>query len=100
MKVPATRKGSTLVELMVVLAIIALATSVTALAIRTTGRASADPIRARIAGARRAAIDGGAPVTIEILVNGRRQAVTARPDGVVLGASAFGAELGSGDAAP
>jgi prepilin-type N-terminal cleavage/methylation domain-containing protein len=79
------RHGVTLVELIVVLAIVAVIAGVTTLAFR---RADLGPTVApwvrTVAAARRTAIDSNRVVTITLSVDATPHAVTALPDGSVV----------------
>jgi prepilin-type N-terminal cleavage/methylation domain-containing protein len=80
------RAGTTLVELLVVLAVLAIATSIAGLAFH---RAHVVPTPAsvmldRIAAARRVAITTGRNVSINVLLDDQLRAVTAHADGSVL----------------
>jgi prepilin-type N-terminal cleavage/methylation domain-containing protein len=80
-----TRRGVTLVELIVVLAILAVIAGVTTLAFR---RADTRPIApawvAAIAAARRIALDSARTVALTITVGDTVLAATALPDGSVV----------------
>jgi prepilin-type N-terminal cleavage/methylation domain-containing protein len=81
-----TRDGTTLVELLVVLAVLGVMTSVAGLAFHNM-RASptaAAAVLDRIAAARREAIATGRTVSTTVMLDGRPHAVTAYPDGRVL----------------
>ena len=94
------RSGVTLVELIVVLAIVAVIAGVTALSFR---RADRDPTVApwvsHVAAARRMAIDSGHAVTITVSVGDTVHAVTALPDGSVISDSRLGIDRLSGEVA-
>jgi prepilin-type N-terminal cleavage/methylation domain-containing protein len=77
--------GNTLVELLVVLAILALIASVTGLAFRTPRDTRViDTAASRIAAARRQALEDGHSVQLTIVRGGRPVAATAHTDGSVV----------------
>jgi prepilin-type N-terminal cleavage/methylation domain-containing protein len=81
-----TRAGTTLVELLVVLAVLAITTSIAGLAFHSA-HVAPTPISvmsARIAAARREAIATGRDVSTTVLLDDRLRAVTAHADGSVL----------------
>jgi prepilin-type N-terminal cleavage/methylation domain len=81
-----TRAGTTLVELLVVLLVLGIATTIAGLAFHRT-RATPTPetmMIGRIAAARREAIAAGRDVLTMVLLDGRPHAVTAHADGTVL----------------
>lgn len=73
----------TLVELLVVLAILAVATVVVAPAVRDPARATTDPYAAAVATVRHQAIEGGRLVQETIRLGGDTIRLTATPSGVV-----------------
>jgi prepilin-type N-terminal cleavage/methylation domain-containing protein len=82
------RSGSTLIELLVALAVLGVALAVSSVAFRAEAAPdAAERLELRIAEARRRAVESGRPVTVS-LDSGR--AGTAYPDGRVLTAEAFG----------
>jgi prepilin-type N-terminal cleavage/methylation domain-containing protein len=81
------RRGSTLVELIVTLAVMAVVASVVALSTRSAPASRQPDFRSTLAAARQQALDGRAPVTIEVRVNGRAQSATFFPDGSAVGDS-------------
>lgn len=92
-----TRRGSTLVELIVVLALLAVTSAVTALALRVNPVSSADDTAMQqIMDARRAAVRDGRRVTIEVAVGNARHSATAHPDGRVVTAASLGVNPLSG----
>jgi hypothetical protein len=80
-----TRLGTTLVELIVTLAIMAIVTGVAALAVRDRRPETRelDP-EAMIARARTDAVALRHAVTIDVILSGKPYAVTALPDGGVI----------------
>jgi prepilin-type N-terminal cleavage/methylation domain-containing protein len=79
------RPGVTLVELIVVLAILGVIAGVTTLAFRTVPPGPrVEPWASAVAQARRTALDSARAVTITLSVNGAPHAVTAMPDGSVI----------------
>jgi prepilin-type N-terminal cleavage/methylation domain-containing protein len=81
-----TRAGTTLVELLVVLAVMGIATSIAGLAFHRAHVAptAASVMLGRIAAARREAIAAGHDVSITVVIDDGLRAVTARADGSVL----------------
>ncbi len=78
-------RGSTLIELIVVLAILGVLAGVTTLAFRRAAPAAEAPSWARaVAAARRTALDSARSVTITVTVDATPRAVTALPDGSVI----------------
>ena len=79
------RRGVTLVELIVVLAIVAIIAGVTTLAFRRVDlRPSVAPWVSALAAARRTAIDSDRVVTITVSAGDAPHAATALPDGSVV----------------
>jgi prepilin-type N-terminal cleavage/methylation domain-containing protein len=92
-----TRPGTTLLELLVTLAIIAVASAVVGLALRAPAAPAADDAQAAVAAARRAAIAERRPVTVALRVQRESGAVTALPDGGVVADSALGRDRLTGE---
>lgn len=92
------RGGSTLVELLVVLAILGVVLGITGLSFRREAATpTVDAVRARIADTRRAAVRSGKSVTVIVSGdNGRLLAATAHPDGRVVADSGLGIDRFSG----
>jgi prepilin-type N-terminal cleavage/methylation domain-containing protein len=91
------RRGVTLVELMVTLALIGLLAGVVGLTLHTAPRApSIDAPTARLVAARDSALRLGVPVTIALTVDGHSHVATALPDGRVIADSAFAIDAMSG----
>jgi prepilin-type N-terminal cleavage/methylation domain-containing protein len=100
MRRAAERRGVTLVELIVVLAIIALMAGVTTLAFR---RADLTPqvapwVRA-IAAARRLAIDSARTVSLTVRIADGLYSATALPDGSIVADPALGIDRLTGEVA-
>lgn len=92
-----TRRGSTLVELIVVLALLGVMSAVTVLALRSAPVARADDSgMQQLMGARREAVRHGRRVTIELKVGSTRYSATAHPDGRVITTAPLGLDLLSG----
>lgn len=86
-----TRRGSTLVELIVVLALLGVMGAVTVLTLRPTPVASGDDTaKQQLMEARRAAVRDGRRVTIELMVGDTRHSATAHPDGRVVTTASLG----------
>jgi prepilin-type N-terminal cleavage/methylation domain-containing protein len=77
------QEGATLVELLIVLAILGVVAGVVGLAARGASRPEPDDNFARIAAARREAVASGRPVGIVLRLDGRPVDVSAWPDGSV-----------------
>ncbi|MGH7718681.1 MAG: pilus assembly FimT family protein [Gemmatimonadaceae bacterium] len=85
MRASSSERGATLVELIVVLALLAILAGVVGLSIRRAPEIpQAGDIQAMVADARRTAIRSGRSVTRLLSIDGRAIAVTAHPDGVVI----------------
>ena len=94
-------KGSTLVELLVALLIVALIATVTGLTFRAPDDPTAvDPVEARIADARRDAVRSGRTVTVVTWWEGHAITATAHPDGQVVADTGFAVDRFSGRRAP
>ena len=78
------RSGTTLLELCVTIAIMAIAASVVTLAARRIGAPSLEDSGMRIASARRVALATGQPVLLRIMRHDSVFAVAALPDGSVV----------------
>lgn len=76
------RSGSTLLEMLVTLGVMAIVAGMVALALRPH-RTSA-PVEDPLGEARRVAISTRRPITIDLVRNGRTFVVTALPDGGVV----------------
>jgi prepilin-type N-terminal cleavage/methylation domain-containing protein len=93
-----TRTGTTLVELLVVLAVLGVMTGIAGLAFHHvhTAPTSAAMLLDRIAAVRREAIATGRTVSTTVTVDGQPHAVTAHADGRVLADSVPGLDALSG----
>ncbi|HET7586179.1 MAG TPA: prepilin-type N-terminal cleavage/methylation domain-containing protein [Gemmatimonadaceae bacterium] len=92
------RSGVTLIELIVVLAILGVMAGVVGVAVRGAGEVrEVDARMARIQAARSEAIRTGHPVTISIIAADVARAATAMPDGSVVGDPALHVERLSGE---
>ena len=92
-----TRPGSTLVELIVALALIGVMSAVTVLALRSTPVASTeDTAIQRLMDARRIAVREGRRMTIELMVGNARHSATAHPDGRIVTSASLGVNSLSG----
>jgi prepilin-type N-terminal cleavage/methylation domain-containing protein len=89
--------GNTLVELLVVLAVLGVLAGVTGLAFRRMpDRRLLESAEARIAAARRQAIEGGRSVTVTVIRDGNAFVATASADGSVVTDTSFGVDRLSG----
>jgi prepilin-type N-terminal cleavage/methylation domain-containing protein len=83
------RRGVTLVELIVVLAIMTVMAAVVGLAAPPLRHADPDIATTRVTAARRTALASGQPVTITVVSQEHPYAVTAYPNGAVVADSAL-----------
>lgn len=83
------RPGVTLVELIVVLAIMTVMAAVVGLAAPPVRHADPDIATTRVTAARRAALASGQPVTVTVVSHEHPYAVTAYPNGAVVADSAL-----------
>ena len=86
---PSLRRGTTLLELCVTIAVMAVATSVVALAARGIDCPDPADFTMRIVAARRAAVATGRPVLLTIVRHDTVLAISAYPDGTVLADSSL-----------
>ena len=94
------RSGVTLVELIVVLAIVAIIAGVTTLAFRRADRTpSVQPWVSAIAAARRTAIDSARAVSLTVRIGDTVYAATALPDGSVIADAPLGIDRLTGEVA-
>lgn len=90
-----SRAGATLLELVVTLALLAVAASLVVPALRES--AAAPPtLRDRVAAARRKALAEGHAVTVELADSAGRHLLTAFPDGHVAADTALGIDPANG----
>ena len=86
------QRGTTLVELLVVLCMLGVIAGVTVLAVRRFERpASTDPT-AILAESLRAAVDTPHTSVVRVVEDGRALSATIRPDGSIVADSALGAD--------
>jgi len=90
------QRGTTLVELLVVLSILGVIASVTVLAIRRFDRPSPDDPAAILAESLRAAVDTPRTIIVRVVRDGRPLSATIRPDGSVVADSALDADRFTG----
>jgi prepilin-type N-terminal cleavage/methylation domain-containing protein len=86
------RRGTTLVELLVVLCILGVIAGVTVLAVRRFERPSPDDPSAILAESLRAAVDTPHTSVVRVVQDGRALSATIRPDGTIVADSALGAD--------
>jgi prepilin-type N-terminal cleavage/methylation domain-containing protein len=90
------RAGVTLIELIVVIAILGVIAGLTGIAMRNADRAAPPSTARRIAAARHEAITRGTPVELLLSSGDTSYTVLALPDGRVLADSALGIDVVSG----
>jgi prepilin-type N-terminal cleavage/methylation domain-containing protein len=92
------RPGVTLIELIVVLAIVSIMAGVTTLAFRRAEMTpQVAPWVSAIAAARRTAVDSGRTVSLTVRVGDTVYAATALPDGSVVADAALGVDRITGE---
>ncbi|HXB23215.1 MAG TPA: prepilin-type N-terminal cleavage/methylation domain-containing protein [Gemmatimonadaceae bacterium] len=94
------RPGVTLIELIVVLAIVAIMAGVTTLAFRRADMTpTVEPWVSAVAAARRTAVDSDRTVSLTVRVGDKVYAATALPDGSVVADAALGVDRLTGEVA-
>jgi len=94
------RPGVTLIELIVVLAIVAIMAGVTTLAFRRADMTpTVAPWVSAVAVARRTAVDSNRTVSLTVRVGDKVYAATALPDGSVVADAALGVDRLTGEVA-
>jgi prepilin-type N-terminal cleavage/methylation domain-containing protein len=83
------RRGVTLIELVVTIALLAILTAVATLAVRTIQRPPPNDPASMLADSLTAAIGSSHPITVVVLRHGDRAFATANPDGTVTADSVF-----------
>ena len=84
-----SRRGTTLIELLIVLCVLGVVAGVTALAIRRIDRPSSDDPATILAESLRAAVDTPRTILVRIPNDGKPLWATIRPDGSIVGDSAL-----------
>jgi prepilin-type N-terminal cleavage/methylation domain-containing protein len=84
-----SRRGTTLVELLVVLCILGILAGVTVLAVRRLDRPAPDDLYAVVAESLRAAVDARRAIVVRVVHDGGPLSAAIRADGSVVGDSAF-----------
>lgn len=82
-------RGTTLVELLVVLCILGVIAGVTVMAARRFERPAPDDPRTIVSESLRSAVDTPRTIVVRVVHNGRPLSATIRPDGSVVGDSAL-----------
>jgi prepilin-type N-terminal cleavage/methylation domain-containing protein len=94
------RPGVTLIELIVVLAIVSIMAGVTTLAFRRADLTpTVEPWVSAVAAARRTAVDSDRTVSLTVRVGDKVYAATALPDGSVVADPALGVDRLTGEVA-
>lgn len=93
---PRCRRGMTLVELLVTLAIMGVMLGVVTLAARQIARPAPDDPYHIVVDSLRASVSHGRPVTLRFVVQGVAASATVYPDGSVVGDSLLAIERLSG----
>jgi len=86
------RSGTTLLELLVTIVVMAIIAGVAVLAIRPPAAPDGDNPRTIIEAARRRALESGLVVDTSVTIDGVIRAVTALPDGRVIADSVVGVD--------
>jgi prepilin-type N-terminal cleavage/methylation domain-containing protein len=84
-----TRRGSTLIEMLVTLALLGILASVTTLAIRRITPPAPDDPMTVIADTINAVMRSGQPATLQFVVNGHPAFATLNPDGSIIADTAL-----------
>ena len=90
------RNGSTLIELLVVLSVLGILASVTVLAARRFDPPPRDDPSAVLAESLRVAVDTPRTIVVRLTHDGAPLSAAIRPDGSIVGDSAFGADRFTG----
>jgi Tfp pilus assembly protein FimT len=83
------RRGSTMLEMLIVLMLLALIGSVAVMAIRVIERPSPDDPYQIVADSLRAALNAGRATSVSVLIDGKPVLVAIHPDGSVAADSAL-----------
>jgi len=81
---PRELRGTTLVELLVVLSVLGVIASVAVLAVRRFDRPAPNDPRAILAESLRVAVDSSRAIVVRFVRDGRAFSATVRPDGTVV----------------
>lgn len=90
------RRASTVIELMVTVALLSIVSSVATLALRDVASAPGDYVRLGVTAARERALREGHSVTIRVRAGGRVAVATAFPDGSVVADSVLAVDVSTG----
>lgn len=90
------KNGSTLIELLVVLSVLGILASVSVLAVRRLDPPARDDPSVVLAESLRVAVDTPRTIVVRLVRHGQPLSAAIRPDGSIVGDSAFGADRFTG----